>query len=143
MPKAKPVVYKVKVRDAITYILIKDHPCKILQITTPVANEKHLFVAIDIFSGKVFKAIFPLFGTCLVPRVTHTDYQLVDISDTDPYVTVLDDKGNIKDDLERPTDKALLSKINSGIIERKDVYVTVVSALGKEKIIASNILDPE
>ncbi|KAK1376985.1 hypothetical protein POM88_033178 [Heracleum sosnowskyi] len=137
---AKTIVHKVKVTDVGGYVLVKDHPCKIVGISTALAPEKQQFHAIDVFSGKKFKATFPLSGTCFVPIVTYTDYHLVDIDD-DSYVTLIDDKGNMKYDLMLPTDKALVSQITVGIRERKDVFVSVVSAMGKEQIIASYALN--
>ncbi|KAM0038750.1 putative ribosomal protein L2, domain 2 [Helianthus debilis subsp. tardiflorus] len=60
------------------------------------------FVAIDILNGKKLEDI--------VPHVSRTDYQLIDISE-DGFVSLLTENGNTKDDLKLATDDALLTQI--------------------------------
>ncbi|XP_074332087.1 eukaryotic translation initiation factor 5A-4-like [Apium graveolens] len=141
MPETRTV--EQKVRDLRSFICIKDSPCKIVEIRTLPDRAKRQFVAIDIFTGTMFKATFPVSGTCLVPIVTLTEYQLVDIYGKDSNVILLDEKDNMKEDLKLPTDQDLLSQIKSGFAEGKDVFVYVASAMGKEQIVASKILNPK
>ncbi|XP_074330609.1 eukaryotic translation initiation factor 5A-3-like isoform X2 [Apium graveolens] len=148
MPEKRTVVRKV--RDLRSFVCIKEHPCKIVAIRTPIDpatrkyhRVKRQFVVIDIFTGEVFKATFPLSGTCDVPIVTLTDYRLVVIREKDSHMTLLDEKGNIRQDLKLPTDQDLLSKVKFGLSEGKAVFLSVASAMGKEKIIASKILKPK
>ncbi|KAK1376736.1 Eukaryotic translation initiation factor 5A [Heracleum sosnowskyi] len=146
---AKASMYTVhQVEDVEDYVCVRNNiPCKIKLIMT-VKNPKNkdgprkrLFVAIDVFTGKVFKATFSLTGTCVVPRVTYTEYQLVDIFEDDSYVTLVDDKGNLELNVKLPTKEALRSLIKVGFAEGKDVFVSVVSAMGRAEIIASYVRD--
>ncbi|XP_074325826.1 eukaryotic translation initiation factor 5A-4-like [Apium graveolens] len=140
-PETEIVVEKVK--DVKSFICVDDNPCKIVEIRTAFAAAKNQFIAVDIFTGKVYKTTFPLSGTCRVPFVTLSDYELVGISEEDSLVTVLDDKGYVKGALKLPTDQDLLSQIKFGFEEGKDVFVSVASAMGMEQIVASKILDPK
>ncbi|XP_074331837.1 eukaryotic translation initiation factor 5A-1-like isoform X1 [Apium graveolens] len=140
MPETRTVEQKVK--DLRSFVCFENCPCKIVEIVTPIDPAKRRFdrtkrqyVAIGIFTEKVFEATFSLSDTCDVPIVTLTDYELVDIYEKDSHVTLLDDKGNIRQDLKLPAD--LLSNVKSGLASGKDVFVSVVSAMGKEKIVAS------
>ncbi|KAE9447260.1 hypothetical protein C3L33_20848, partial [Rhododendron williamsianum] len=93
------------------------------------------FVAIDLFNGKKLESIVPLIRYCQVPYVSYTDYQLIDFSD-DGFVSLLTENCNTKDDLRLPTNDRLLSQIKDVFAEGKDLYVTVMSAMGEEQICA-------
>ncbi|XP_074331838.1 eukaryotic translation initiation factor 5A-1-like isoform X2 [Apium graveolens] len=100
MPETRTVEQKVK--DLRSFVCFENCPCKIVEIVTPIDPAKRRFdrtkrqyVAIGIFTEKVFEATFSLSDTCDVPIVTLTDYELVDIYEKDSHVTLLDDKGQV------------------------------------------------
>ncbi|KAK1376740.1 hypothetical protein POM88_032933 [Heracleum sosnowskyi] len=136
-PETRTLVKQVDDLIVTSFVCVKGNPCKIVEIRTPTDAAKRQFIAIDIFNGKVYKATFPLSGDCLVPIVTLSDYKLVYICEEDSRVILLDDKGRKKCNLKLPTDEALLSQIKFEFAEGKDVFVSVVSAMGKEQIIAA------
>lgn len=72
----------------------------------------------------------------LQPIVTRKDYQLVDIDD-DGFVTLMDDKNDTRSDLRiDPSSDEIHKKLKDDFDEGKDLYVTVLSAMQTEKIIA-------
>lgn len=62
--------------------------------------------------------------------------QLIDISD-DGFVSLMDEKGDIRDDLRVPTDEELSKKMKEELEKGEgNVIITVLSAVGEEAIIA-------
>ncbi|KAG6510367.1 hypothetical protein ZIOFF_028377 [Zingiber officinale] len=94
------------------YIVIKGRPCKVVEVSTSKTGKhghaKCHFVGIDIFNAKKLEDI--------VPHVTRTDYQLIDISE-DGFLSLLTENGNTKDDLRLPTDENLLSQVTNSVVE--------------------------
>lgn len=70
------------------------------------------------------------------PVVTRKDFQLIDI-DEEAYVTVMDDKNETRSDLRLDLEgDETHGKIKEEFEGGKDLYVTVLAALGTEKVIA-------
>ena len=59
------------------------------------------FVANNIFNNKRLEDMIPSTHTTLVPNVTRTEYTLVDIDDEE-FVSLMDDNGEIRNDLKLP-----------------------------------------
>ncbi|KAL0694234.1 hypothetical protein Bca4012_061414 [Brassica carinata] len=136
------------------YIVIKGRPCKVVETSTSETGECH-FAAIDIFTSVKLEDIVLSSHNCDVPRVNCTDYTLLYIFD-DGFVSVLTENGTTKDDLKLPTDEALLTQVmlvsylllllvslwgefmqlKAGFEEDKYIVISVMSAMGEEKIIA-------
>uniref|UniRef100_A0A803MNK6 Eukaryotic translation initiation factor 5A n=1 Tax=Chenopodium quinoa TaxID=63459 RepID=A0A803MNK6_CHEQI len=120
------------------YINIKNRPCKVVEVSTSKTGKhghaKCNFVGIDIFTGKKLEDI--------VPHVSRTDYQLLDITE-DGFVSLLTDNGDTKDDLKLPTDEALHKQITEGFAEGKDMIVSVMSAMGEEQICGLKDIGPK
>ncbi|KAG2277879.1 hypothetical protein Bca52824_031722 [Brassica carinata] len=116
------------------YIVIKGRPCKVVETSTSETGECH-FAAIDIFTSVKLEDIVLSSHNCDVPRVNCTDYTLLYIFD-DGFVSVLTENGTTKDDLKLPTDEALLTQLKAGFEEDKYIVISVMSAMGEEKIIA-------
>ena len=78
------------------------------------------------------------------PVVTKTDYRLINI-DEDGYMTLMKGKGNIKADLRLPEDEWLKEVVERAKIifeeDEKDCLVTVIAAMGQEKLITSREID--
>lgn len=72
----------------------------------------------------------------LSPIVTRKDFQLIDIDD-EGFVTLMDDKLNDRSDLRLDLDgDELHQKIKDMFDEGTDLNLTVLAAMGTEKIIA-------
>ena len=71
-----------------------------------------------------------------VPNVTRKEYQVIDIQE-DHYISLLDENGEPKDDLQLPDDielsENIKNKFNEGI---DDVLITTIYAMGNEKVIS-------
>ncbi|XP_076315238.1 eukaryotic translation initiation factor 5A-like [Tachypleus tridentatus] len=122
------------------YVMLKSRPCKIMEMSTSKTGKhghaKVHLVGIDIFTNKKYEDLCPSTHNIDVPNVNRSDFQLIDISD-DNYVTLMDDKGETRDDLKIP-DGELGQKIREDFgKDEATVIVTVLSAVGEEAIIAS------
>jgi len=92
-------------------------------------------VGIGIFDGKKHEDICPSTHNMNVPNVSRKEYQLVDIND-EGYLSIMLESGDTRDDL-KPDDEELAKKIQEGWDKDEgDIFVTVLSAMGKEKVIA-------
>lgn len=120
------------------YIMIKGNPCKVSVVSTSKTGKhghaKAHFVAVDIFTGKKLEELCPTSHNIDVPVITRTEYTFMDIQE-DGYVSLMDESSNIRDDISLPDDnigKEIELAFNNG----KELIVTVISAIGKEKIIS-------
>eukprot|EP00829_Urostomides_striatus_P010135 TRINITY_DN231_c0_g2_i1.p1 TRINITY_DN231_c0_g2~~TRINITY_DN231_c0_g2_i1.p1 ORF type:complete len:170 (-),score=52.41 TRINITY_DN231_c0_g2_i1:26-535(-) len=123
------------------YVMIKDHPCKMVEMTTAKTGKhghaKAAIVGIDIFTHKKHEDSCPTSHSIEAPFVTRKDYQLADI-DHEGFVTLLLDNGSTKCDLKLPTeeeDKDMVERIKASFEGGKEVLISVMSAMGQEKII--------
>ena len=66
------------------------------------------FVASDIFNGKKLEDIVSYSHNCDVPHVNHIYFQLID-KYGDGFVILLDNNGNIKDDIRLPFNEELFT----------------------------------
>lgn len=127
------------------HVMVKDHPCKIVEMSTSKTGKhghaKVHLVALDIFTGKKYEDICPSTHNMNVPRVIRKEYQVIDISDED-FVSLLQDSGETKEDLkldpETDIGKELKDKWDSQGDD--DVFATVLTACGIEKIIAVKVV---
>jgi len=121
------------------HVLIKGEPCKIVEMSTSKTGKhghaKVHMVGIGIFDGKKHEDICPSTHNMNVPNVSRKEYQLVDIND-EGYLSIMLESGDTRDDL-KPDDEELAKKIQEGWDKDEgDIFVTVLSAMGKEKVIA-------
>lgn len=120
------------------FVMLKGRPCRIVEMTTSKTGKhghaKVHLVGIDIFCGKKHEDLCPSTHNIDVPNVNRSDFQLIDISD-DGFVTLMNDKGDTRDDLKLPEGE-LGQKIREEFSkEDTSVIVTVMSAVGTECII--------
>jgi len=130
-----------------SFVVIKEHPCKVVDYSTSKTGKhghaKAKIVAIDIFTGRKYEDVQPSSHNMLAPVVNRKEYQLVDIS-ADGYASLLDvASGETLDSLQLPPAEwkddpeesakyqLLLDAFHGG---EKDVYVTVLSAMGIDMI---------
>jgi translation initiation factor 5A len=115
---------------------LKEKPCKIIDITTSKTGKhghaKANITGIDIFTGKKVMDISPTSHTMYQPVVDTNDWTVTDIDD-EGFVTLMDDDGNQKEDLQLPTNEFVLdpelgNKIKEAFENDQEVVVKVQSA---------------
>ena len=123
--------------------MIKGHPCKVVSFSTAKTGKhgsaKAMVSGIDIFSSNKYECTFSTGDNVDAPLVKRLEYSLINIDD-DGFVTLMSENGDIKEDLQLPTDE-WLKDVTDRIKEifndgKKECLVTVVSAMDNEKIIA-------
>jgi translation initiation factor 5A len=127
------------------YIMIKGKPCKVLTISVSKTGKhghaKCNFLAVDIFTGKKLEDMVPSSHGTTVPIVVKTDWEIIDI-DEDGAVTLMDEAGNQKTDLNLPSipdgyGEEIRAAWNEG---EAQVSCSVQAAVGIEQIISHKIL---
>jgi translation initiation factor 5A len=122
------------------HIVIKGNPCKVVEISTSKTGKhghaKASITGIDIFTGKKYQDISPTSHNIMQPIVTRKDYQLLEISE-DNFLSLMDDEGQIREDLCFGSDNdPIYEKIKEDFSENKNLFVTVLNSMQKEKIIS-------
>merc|ERR550514_1677615 len=84
------------------HVMIKGHPCKVVEITTSKTGKhghaKAHIIALEIFTGKKMEELCPTSHNISVPIVTKKDYMLMDVQE-DGTISLLDEEtGETKDD---------------------------------------------
>jgi len=121
-------------------MMIKGHPCKVLSISVSKTGKhghaKCNFIATDIFTGKKYEDMVPSTHGTTVPIVRREDWELIDIEGDE--VTLMDEGGNQKTDLNLPTvpDNMAEEIRNTWNGGENSVMVTVQYACGIEQIVA-------
>lgn len=121
--------------------MIKGFPCKIIDYSTSKTGKhghaKANIVGIDIFTGKKYEDISPSSHNMNSPVVTRKDYQLIDV-DEEGFITIMDDKNDTRSDIRMDLENnEVHKKVKEDFDDDKDQIVTVLSAMGHEKIIAT------
>merc|ERR1711988_765631 len=132
------------------YIMIKGKACKVKDVSVSKTGKhghaKCKFAASDIFSGATCEELCPSSHTIDVPVVKKTDWMIQGIQD-DTYVLLMDDEGNMREDLQLPnvayttdddTKCSILIKEYVQMVDEGaniEIYCTVQAAIGQEKII--------
>ena len=124
-------------------VMIKGHPCKVVSFSTAKTGKhgsaKAMVTGIDIFSSNKYECTFSTGDNIDAPLMKRAEYTLINIED-DGFVSLMDDSGEMKEDLKLPEDewlKDVAEKARSIFEEgKKECIVVVVSAMGQEKIIS-------
>jgi len=124
-------------------VMIKGHPCKVVSFSTAKVGKhgsaKAMITGIDIFTSNKYECTFSTGDNVDAPLMKRIEYTLINIED-DGFVSLMDDNGNMKEDLKLPEDEWLKDVTDKAkaIFEdgKKECIVTVVSAMGQEKLIA-------
>jgi len=126
------------------HAMLKGNPCKIIDIATSKTGKhghaKCNITGNDIFTGKKYEDMCPASHNMEVPNVTRAEYQLLDINLDDGTISLLDDTGDTKDDLNLPagTDgqyEDVVGQIEGMFNDGKDCKIIVLVATGKEKVV--------
>ena len=125
------------------HMMIKDHPCRVVDISTSKTGKhghaKANIVGIDIFTGKKYEDCCPTSHNISVPIIERTEYQLLDVS-ADNHISLLMSDGTTKDDLDLPKDSEgnldeIATMVKQAFEDGKNVLVAVINACGTEKVI--------
>jgi len=121
------------------YCILKGRPCKIVDIaiskTGKHGHAKARFTGLDIFTGNKYEDMCPTSHNMEVPVVARNDFQLVDITG-EGFVSLMNTEGDMKDDLRLPTDE-VGTQIRTLFEEGKQVVISVIGAMGEEKVVAA------
>ena len=126
------------------YIVVKGRPCKVVDVSTSKTGKhghaKCHFVTIDIFSGKKLEELCPASHNAMVPFVKRNDYQVGDCEEAVPGepISLLDlETFEPLDGYNMPPDVELCKQIKSDFDDGKDVFVTLLEAMGEAMIATS------
>jgi len=130
-----------------TNIILKDKPCKVVEMSTSKTGKhghaKVNFTGIDIFTGKKYKEIQGSTHPMLTFDSVKAEYSVMGVSD-DGSVSLLDEKGNTREDMSLPADEELAEKIKTAVEDgSKEVFVSVLTALGVSQIMSYTLRDFE
>merc|ERR1712216_953507 len=132
------------------HIMIKGKPCKVRDVSTSKTGKhghaKCKFAATCIFTGASCEELCPSTHSIDVPVVNKHDWQIMGLQD-ETYVLLMNEAGDMREDLQLPnvtykTDddtkysdmiKEYCAMIDAG--ENVDIFCTLVSAVGQEKIV--------
>jgi translation initiation factor 5A len=133
------------------YVVLRGCPCKVVSVGTAMMGKhghtKTTVVAVDIMTGRKYEGCAPSSHTMQQPIVETHLYSLIDIQGRAGQLTLMDENGETREDLDLPADDAELSaKIRAMFAEytKKSsrssapaslVQLAVVKALGLEKIL--------
>lgn len=132
------------------YIMIKGKPCKVRDVSVSKTGKhghaKCKFSATDIFTGNTCEELCPSTHSIDVPVVNKKDWMVQGIQD-ETYVLLMDDDGDMREDLQLPNqsyktdDDSNVSHLLKNYCDMLDnganidIFATVISAVGQEKII--------
>lgn len=123
------------------YIMLKGKPCKVVDYSKAKPGKhgaaKIMFVGIDIFTDKKVEETHSSTSGVDVPFVKKSEFQLCDIT-AEGFLSLLDGSGNPKDDIKVPDssdeDRKLVADMQEGLDAGKLVIVSVITALGAERV---------
>lgn len=122
------------------YVMINNNPCKIVSMSTSKTGKhghaKVNFTGIDIFTGDKNNGIQGSTHNMDVPNVTRVEYTLTDIDEG--YLVLMDDSGDIKEDLTLPPNDLgpEIQNAFDNLKDEKEILVTVLGACDKEQVIS-------
>ena len=140
-----PNILPIEIRTLVTeldkghgYIVLDGRPCKVKSMATlrtSLQGREHWITGSDIFTGKEYMQSFLSYNTVHVPIIKKTEYSLIGIEGN--FATLMDNKGNLREDLKLPTSAErgdLTEKIINAFEANQNVVVTVMAACEQEMI---------
>lgn len=125
------------------YMCIEKRPCKVVEYdchkTGKHGHAKATIVAIDIFTNKKMEDSMPASANVDVPNIDRKEYSLYSV-DEENFVSMLDVRTNeLRSDIKLPddteNDEVLAKRIRKALEDGKDCSLTVLAAMGIEKIV--------
>jgi translation initiation factor 5A len=105
-------------------------------------HAKANITGIDIFTGKKYEDVAPTSHNLAAPLVKRTEYQLVDIDDSDTtedgaICSLMNpETGETLDDLRIPSDEEYNNLREAHKEDKKDLLVMVLEAMGQRKVLS-------
>lgn len=136
-----------------SYVMLKGHPCKVVEVSSfspgKHGHAKAHMVGQDIFTGKKYEETSQTSHHLEVPVVTKTEYPLMNLNAESFAVSLLQDNGELKIDLNLPAaagkateeDSKLQQDILRAFADELVISVVVIAACGMEKIISFSATD--
>ena len=121
--------------------MMKEKPCKVSEISVSKTGKhghaKANIVGYDIFTNKKYEDIFPSSHNVDVPFIKKTEVELIALG-ADGTVTYTDEKGDNRDDLilQSEEEDSWVADLKKSEAEGKNILITIMEALGKEKIVS-------
>lgn len=123
-------------------VMIKGHPCKVVSFSTAKTGKhgaaKAMVTGIDIFSSSKYECTFSTSDNVDAPLVERKEFTLNFIDD-EGFMSLMNESGDMKEDLKLPEEEWLKDVVDKcrAILEagEKECLVSVISAMGKEKLI--------
>ena len=124
-------------------IMIKDQPCRVSSVSTSKTGKhgsaKCNFIAYNIFNNKKLEEMIGSTHATSIPVVVRKEYTLMDINDEN-YVTLLDDDGEIREDIKLPDHPENYGRdIRKEFEDGNQLIVAVLKSCGHEQIISHKI----
>ena len=126
------------------HVLLKGKPCKIVDVSTSKTGKhghaKAHFVGVDIFTGKKIEDMCPTSHNMEVPNISRIEYTLLDITN-DGYISIMDDDGNSRDDLNLPNDETIAFEMKKHFEKGDEIMVTVIGAMEQEVVTSFRVVN--
>lgn len=120
-----------------TYLVMMDHPCKVVSITICKTGKhghaKAAITGLDIFSGSKYVVRASTSQNMEQPIIKNTNYTVSHIQDDD-FVSLLSEDGLLKEDLKLPPDE--VGERIKILLKKGIVIVNVLGSMGMEKIVS-------
>merc|ERR1711907_712905 len=121
------------------FVMMKGHPCKIVDMSTSKTGKhghaKVNLTGVDIFDGKKYEDMSPSTHNMEVPNVSRIEYNLIDVTE-EGYLSLMDDAGDVRDDLHCNHDPELLDEIKKKFDAGDEMMICILKAMGKEQPVA-------
>ena len=126
------------------FVVIEHRPCKIMdkciQIIGKHGQAKIHLIGIDVFTGEKLKATHPSTHNMDVPNVQRKQYQLLDITDNG-FLSLVSVDGGVKRVIKVPEGKIGTDIEHLFRVEKKDVYIQILAAMGEDMVVDSPASD--
>ena len=124
------------------YVLMKNKVCKVLEIDVSKPGKhghcKATITGRSIFDGNKVEDCSPVHHNMLGVDITKEDYDLTGVEENG-CLTVCDELGQAKEDLRMDTRDSLFGEIRKSFEAEKDLILTVISTMGRDKVISYRI----
>ena len=116
------------------FLVINGRPCKVTDVSH-VKTGKHgaaksSFIGVDIFRDEKWEMVCPSAATVSRPIIEMKKCHVSGISDG--YVSLTDDGGNMRDDLQLPDDPDIAQQLKDRVERGVESMVTVLCGMGEE-----------
>jgi translation initiation factor 5A len=125
------------------YMVFNGRPGKVVDYSTAKTGKhghaKASITGVDIFNGRKYEDSIPSSHNVDVPIIKRIEWQVIAL-DGEGFLTIMDAKtGSTRSDLKLPDetedDADLARNIQAAVEEGKDIVVTVLAAMGIEKVV--------